>query len=72
MTDPIIIPERVIAEINRRLTPEYALAVAVAAAEGKCFLQSYLGEPWHGWCLTHNVADSMDHHFSVHPDANND
>lgn len=34
-------------------------------AYGKCVLED-------GRCATHNVADTMEHHFDVKPDAYND
>lgn len=46
--------------------------LAANVASGVCALQPELAEPWKGRCLTHGVPDSMEHHFSVHPDAATD
>lgn len=39
--------------------------VEARMAAGLCVLRG-------GRCLTHSVADTMDHHFEVHPNAYND
>lgn len=52
--------------------PACKARLAARIASGECALQADAVEPWKGWCLTHDVADSMEHHFRVHPDAYND
>lgn len=59
---------------TRTHTAEFEAERVARKARGECLLQPDIrgGKPWTGWCLTHDVADSMDHHFSVHPGAYND
>lgn len=59
---------------TRTHTAEFEAERVARKARGQCLLQPRIreGEPWKGDCLTHDVPDSMEHHFAVNPGAFND
>lgn len=60
--------------LTRVDTPEFKAELEARRADGRCLIQPRIaqGEPWKGDCLTHGVPDSMEHHFTVNPNAYND
>lgn len=53
-------------------SPEAQALMAERITAGLCVTEPLTGSPWMRHCITHNVPDSMAHHFEVNPDADND
>ena len=63
-----------VALVKRVASDDFKAELEARKADGRCLIQPRIGEgePWKGDCLTHGVPDSMEHHFTVNPNAYND